>query len=176
MQTLCEIYPALESLGVQPVLADGLAVCYWGYPRSTQDIDLAVLVSDRKRFEVELRGMGLSPTKPRHSVDVGFVQVSQWINNVEDAYIDVEVDFLMSESEYHRQTIVRAEFSMIAGLEFPIRILTCEDLLIFKAAAGRMIDRADIRILMEQNRLNLDTSYLNDWIEILNLRGVFDSL
>lgn len=41
LRVLDDIYSRVERLGVSPVVADGLAVSYWGHPRSTQDIDLA---------------------------------------------------------------------------------------------------------------------------------------
>lgn len=50
LQALSGIYEQIEQLGVSPVIAGGLAVSYWGNPRSTQDIDLAVVVSDLRRI------------------------------------------------------------------------------------------------------------------------------
>ncbi len=55
LRVLDDIYGRVERLGVSPVVAGGLAVSYWGHPRSTQDIDLAVIVSDELDFESGLR-------------------------------------------------------------------------------------------------------------------------
>jgi hypothetical protein len=41
LRVLEDVYSRVEMLGVFPVVAGGLAVSYWGHPRSTQDIDLA---------------------------------------------------------------------------------------------------------------------------------------
>ncbi len=61
LNALAEVYAHVEHMGVRPVVAGGLAVAYWGHPRSTQDIDLAVLVSDELRFEADLRGQNCFP-------------------------------------------------------------------------------------------------------------------
>jgi len=41
-----------------------------------------------------------------------------------------------------------------------MRVLTCEDLLLFKAKSGRLIDLADIEVLLELQRDQLDFEYL----------------
>jgi hypothetical protein len=74
-----------------------------GHPRSTQDIDLAVLVSDDLSFESGLR----------------------------------------------------------------------QDLLIFKAAAGRLIDLADIKTLVDLHERTLDYDYLRMKADELQLRSKF---
>ncbi|MFM7977552.1 MAG: hypothetical protein ACKO8U_20975 [Pirellula sp.] len=43
LRVVSDIYTRLETLGVSPVIAGGLAVSFWGHPRSTQDIDLAII-------------------------------------------------------------------------------------------------------------------------------------
>ena len=78
LRVLVDDYDRVERLRVSPVVAGGLAVSYWGHPRSTQDIDLAVLVSDELRFHSGLRQANLLPAKSVRVVDLGFVGVSQW--------------------------------------------------------------------------------------------------
>ena len=69
LQALGDIYDCVEALGVSPVLAGGLAVSFWGHPRSTQDIDLAILVENKKHFEDELTRLGLKAKKPGRWID-----------------------------------------------------------------------------------------------------------
>jgi predicted nucleotidyltransferase len=142
------------------VIAGGLAVSFWGHPRSTQDIDLAIISENKNRFETDLTRMGLRPTKQGRWIDLGFVQVSQWIFSVEDQYIDCKIDFLAADSEFFRQTIAQAIQVEFAGVDRQVRVLTLEDLLLFKAASGRLIDLSDIRILSQINRGKLDEEYL----------------
>lgn len=74
LRVLEDVYGRVDALGVTPVVAGVLAVAYWGHPRSTQDIDLAVVVSDNSNFEAGLRQLQLTPAKSGRVVDLGFVR------------------------------------------------------------------------------------------------------
>lgn len=173
LRVLGDVYGRVERLGVSPVVAGGLAVSYWGHPRSTQDIDLAVLVSDDVRFESGLRQAKLLPAKSGRIFDLGFVRVSQWMVTLEQEHIDCEIDFLMSNSSYHRAAIGRAIRCEFPGVEKPLRVLSCEDLLIFKAASGRLIDLADIETLVDLHERTLDYGYLRMKADELQLPAQF---
>lgn len=173
LRVLDDIYDRVERLGVLPVVAGGLAVSYWGHPRSTQDIDLAVIVSDVASFESGLRQANLRPAKGGRIVDLGFVRVSQWTVTLEDEYIDCEIDFLISNSSYHQEAIDRAITCDFPGVTKPVRVLSCEDLLLFKAASGRLIDLADIKTLVALHERTLDYEYLRTKVEELRLPSNF---
>jgi hypothetical protein len=160
LRVLEDIYGRVERLGVSPVVAGGLAVSYWGHPRSTQDIDLAILVSDAADFAAGLRQANMLPAKGGRIVDLGFVSVSQWKVTLEEEYIECEIDFLIADSSYHRLAIGRAIECAFPGVGRPLRVLRCEDLLLFKAASGRLIDLADIRTLYQLHAPTLDYAYL----------------
>ena len=160
MNTLDQLFQLVDGWGVSPVVAGGLAVSYWGHPRSTRDIDLAVLVSSNQEFEAKLRKAGLVPSKEPNVAELGFVKVSQWRKPLPDAFIDIDVDFLISESAYHQQAIQRAPKCALPGVKSIMRVLSCEDLLLFKARSGRIIDLADIEVLIELRRGDLDIDYM----------------
>lgn len=168
-----DVFGRVERLGVSPVVAGGLAVSYWGHPRSTQDIDLAVLVSDDSRFESGLRQAQLLPAKSGRIVDLGFVKVSPWKVTLEQEHIDCEIDFLISNSSYHQAAIGRAINCEFPGVGRQLRVLSCEDLLIFKAASGRLIDLADIKTLYDLHARTLDYSYLRMKSDELQLPSQF---
>lgn len=169
LQALADIYDKIEALGVSPVVAGGLAVSFWGHPRSTQDIDLAILVESHELFEEELTEIGLKPAKSKRWIDLGAVRVSQWILSLEDQYVDCKVDFLTSQSAFHREAIEHAIEVFFTGVDRKLRVLTLEDLLLYKAASGRMIDLADIRTLFQINKEVLDIGYLEAKSQELNL-------
>jgi hypothetical protein len=173
LSVLDAVYGRVERLGVSPVVADGLAVSYWGHPRSTQDIDLAVIVSDDPSFESGLRQANLLPAKGGRIIDLGFVRVSQWKFTLEGEYIDCEIDFLISNSSYHQEAIGRAIACDFPGVTKPVRILSCEDLLLFKAASGRLIDLADIKTLVALHEQTLDYDYLRAKADELRLPTEF---
>lgn len=160
IRILEEIYSRVEKLGSSPVVSGGLAVSYWGHPRSTQDIDLAVLIANAARFERELRSADLQPLVNAKSIDLGFVQVSQWLFTSTQEHIDCKIDFLISHSKYFRTAIHRAIPCDFPGVSRPLLVLSCEDLLLFKAASGRLIDLADIKTLYALHHNRLDHDYL----------------
>lgn len=51
-----------------------------------------------------------------------------------------------------------------------IRVLSCEDLILFKACSGRLIDLADIQELRERNQSTLDQTYLVAWSKNLGVQ------
>ena len=173
LRVLEDVYGQVDRLGVSPVVAGGLAVSYWGHPRSTQDIDLAVHVLDDLKFSAGLHQAGLRPARSGRIVDLGFVRVSQWKITLEQEYIDCEIDFLISTSSYHQGAIGRAINFSLPGVGRPLRVLSCEDLLIFKAASGRLIDLADIKTLYDLHERTLDHSYLRLKSEELQLPSQF---
>ena len=160
MDVLDRVFHMVADWGISPVVAGGLAVSYWGHPRSTRDIDLAILVANIDQFDSSLRRAGLVPAKQRHLAQLGFVQVSQWRMGLRDSLIDIEIDFLISASPYHELAIQRAPECRLPGTQSTMRVLTCEDLLLFKAKSGRMIDLADIEVLLELQRDQLDFEYM----------------
>lgn len=173
LRVLLDVYDLAERLGVNPVVAGGLAVSYWGHPRSTQDIDLVVMVSDEPLFFAKLKESKLVPSKSGHVIDLGFIRVSQWKRVVEEAYIDCEIDFLLSLSNYHREAIHRSIVCDFPGIERNLRVLSCEDLLLFKAASGRLMDLADIQTLSTLHSSKLDYEYLGEKAHELKLPSRF---
>ena len=47
--------------------------------------------------------------------------------------------------------------------DIEVAVLVCEDLILHKLLAGRMIDLADAVALLRANRAGLDLDYLNRW-------------
>jgi hypothetical protein len=150
-------------------IAGGLAVTYWGHPRSTRDIDLAIMTTDYKQLETRLLRSGLQRATKNHLKHLRGVGVYQWRHPIHDAFIEVEVDFLVSNSEFHSSVLARAIECSFAGLETPVRVVSCEDLLLLNAMAGRMIDLADIETLSQMHQVDLDRVYLTNWISKLEL-------
>jgi hypothetical protein len=102
-----------------------------------------------------------------------FVRVSQWKVTLVEEYVDCEIDFLISNSSYHRAAIGRAVSCEFPGVTKPLRVLSCEDLLLFKAASGRLIDLADIKTLVALHENTLDYDYLRLKVDELQLPSQF---
>jgi hypothetical protein len=173
LDSLEQVWRVLEKVPCEKAIAGGLALSYWGYPRSTRDIDIAVFLANDsvfKAFESQLCDSGLTPRGERFTKDLGFLRVSQWIFHVREAFLEIHVDLLLGDSEFFRNAMSRSiECELVGTAVSTIRVLSCEDLILFKAASGRLIDLADIQELKERNMAMLDQAYLADWSEKLGV-------
>ena len=172
MESLARVWQILDPVAPIKAIAGGLALSFWGYPRSTQDIDIAVLLRNSATLvtiDSHLRRAGLLRKHLNHVRDLGVVKVSQWRFPVSDAFMDIDVDLLIGDSEFYQSALARRIECQLAGTSQVMHVLTCEDLMLFKALGGRMIDLADLRELRERNVASLDQTYLSQWTAKLGI-------
>ncbi|HUP78207.1 MAG TPA: nucleotidyl transferase AbiEii/AbiGii toxin family protein [Pirellula sp.] len=171
MKSLDRVWNILNPVAPIKALAGGLALSYWGYPRSTQDIDIAVLFSNSASNSIDshLLKAGLSPKRSNHVCDLGVMKVSQWRLPIPESFLDIDVDLLLGDSEFYQSALSRRIECDLVGTTQSIHVLSCEDLILFKALAGRMIDLADIRELRDRNLGSLDQTYLSKWTARLDI-------
>jgi hypothetical protein len=81
----------------------------------------------------------------------------------EGSFVDVHVDMLLSNSEYHEHALRRRVLRKLPACDRALAVLSCEDLILHKLLAGRLIDLADGVALMKANRPTLDFAYLDQW-------------
>jgi predicted nucleotidyltransferase len=127
---------------VEYLVVGGMAVNYYGYHRSTGDLDIWVAVTpeNQDRLAAALTKFGFSEQavarrpllqKPK------FIRIGQPPLRVE---IHSEISGVKFENCY-----ARAEISSVEGVE--IRLIALKDLRVNKAAAGRTKDQADLESL-----------------------------
>jgi len=165
IQSLRHIWLRLERLGIPAAIAGGLAMATWKYPRATRDIDLLLSVDPDAQGALlqSLRNAGLRPKRDPPVVTLGQLDVIQLLYEPAEAYLDVQVDLLLAKSEYQRQALSRRVRAQLPDLDIPVAVLACDDLILEKLAAGRMIDLADASALLRLNEENLDVGYLLHW-------------
>ncbi len=168
LQTLGTIWNQLEQQGLQVTLVGGLTLPIWNYPRSTQDIDLLLLVEDDQQLLLICEGLHCQPRRSPAIVELGSVRVLQTQYCPLDTYVDIDVDFLLGRSTFHEQVTSRAITIDYAGLGSKLRVATCEDLILLKLQSSRLIDLADCQRLIELNP-GLDWEYLEHWSGELGL-------
>ena len=137
-----EFLACLNRANVEYLLVGGFAVNYYGYHRSTEDIDFWMAVSDqnftqllaaiRDFFGEDIPGLDRDFLKKNESLYLGSVP-----NKIEIFQKASGLDF---EQAYPR----RVE-AAIEGL--PVKIIGLEDLKKNKGASGRTKDRADLEHL-----------------------------
>jgi hypothetical protein len=152
-------------------LMGGLSLSFWKYVRSTQDVDLLI---DPGPAGVEallevLRQAGVRTKHQPPVIDLGSVRIIQLLYEPKDAFMDIQIDLLLAESAFHREALARRIPMQLLDVDLDLCTLSCEDILILKMTAGRLIDRADAAALLRRNRAGLNLPYLLKWVAQLNL-------
>jgi len=168
LTTLNRIWPLAESSGFPVAVAGGLALSYWGHPRSTQDVDLAIVADKIDRLTVAISAAGLRGKSPE-PLELGIFRLLQYEFDPADVLVTVEVDLMVSGSEYYSAIAQRFVSGNISGVTTPVKVMSREDLILHKLYAGRMIDLADVQQLMEIHTGELDRQYLIKWATALGI-------
>lgn len=171
LKTLEEAWKSLEPLQLPMAVMGGLALSAWKYPRATRDVDLLVGIGAR-RLEELLGALGAAGFRAKHTPAVrqlGAMRIVQLEFEPEGAFVSIPVDLLLVDSEYHREALRRRVPMRLAGIAGDIFVLACEDLVLHKLIAGRIIDRADAAAVLRANRDTVDVGYLTQWVAKLKL-------
>ncbi|MBN1619484.1 nucleotidyltransferase family protein [candidate division WOR-3 bacterium] len=158
-----DIFREFNNHEIQFVVVGGVAFNLLGGMRSTQDLDLIVLMSDEnlKRIVNVLKNNGYSPRHPVNADDLAKSEIrNEWISkrNMKafsfikdlksfeqiDLIIDCPIDFLTAHES--------AEIINIG--DFSIPVISPENLIKMKEHAGREIDLADIKELKAILKIN----------------------
>jgi hypothetical protein len=166
----------LRERGVPLAVMGGVAVSIWKHARATKDVDLLVGIQPNEITGLlkPLVAAGIHPKRLPPVVAINEVHIAQFICQPTEALLDVRVDLLFAESEFQKQALARAVPSELLPPNEQVRVLACEDLVLFKLLAGRMIDRADAAYLLRENRARLDLLHLQHWIGHFGLQAEYD--
>jgi len=171
LEALRHVWLTLKSADAPAAVAGGIALAAWKHVRATKDVDLLLGVSrrdaDRLLPTLEAAGIGIKSDPPWTSL--GRLAVLRLRYEPPGAFVDVEIDLLTGEGDYHRQAVERRIATHLPDLDIEVDVLACEDLILHKLLAGRIIDRADAAALLRANRRGLDLDYLTSWSNKLGL-------
>ncbi len=169
--TLAHVWQALERARIEGALMGGLAVSAWGYFRATRDVDLLIAVADWSEAERRLVAAGFQMSRVRAPKRLDKLHVVKTECRLPDVRWELEVDFLLAETPYHRQAIARSVLFTFPNMTTTIRVLTCEDVILHKLDAGRLLDLADGVELLRTNRTTIDNAYLDQCADELGTRA-----
>jgi hypothetical protein len=175
LAALDDIWDVLAPLGHPMAVMGGISLAAWHHIRATRDVDLLIAL-DRSSVDAVLRVLktrGCRPKKAPPIVTVGEHHFVQLLYTPTDEFYDVQIDLLLAESELQKSAIARRVRQDVPGIKRPVDVLHCDDLILFKLLAGRVIDRADAAMLLRENRDALDLDYLLSWIARLDLAAPF---
>ena len=176
LQTLQHVWRTLKPLDVPMAVIGGLALAAWKHVRATKDIDLLLSVNaeDLDSLLQRLRTAGMRPKRSPPLIDLHQWELLQLVYEPPESMMELQIDLLLGRSEYHRQALSRRIATALPGIDDEIAVLACEDLILHKLLAGRMIDRADAVALLQMNRDVLDVDYLDHWADSLGVRSELD--
>ncbi len=174
---LSHVWAALEPLKLPAALMGGLAAAVWKHPRNTRDVDLLVDVRDVSTDQLveTMKRAGMRPKREPPVLPVGDQRLIQFLYQAPGTFLDIQIDFLLADSTYQKEALARARPAKLDD-QREIAVLSCEDLIIHKLLAGRIVDRADVAALLRANRAILDRAYLNRWVGPLNLLADFEMI
>jgi hypothetical protein len=178
LKALQFIMQSLRSMDIPVAVIGGLAMSVWKYTRTTHDVDLLVGIDSRQSVKIlnQLQALGIRPKHSPPIILLGRLNIIQLQYEPPDSFMDVQIDLLLAESDYLRTALDRRIPAMLPDVAVEIDVLTCEDLILHKLLAGRIIDRADVVSLLRLNYPSLDLEYLTGWIKRQNLSEEFSSI
>ena len=176
--TLRHVWDSLTSLKISAAVMGGIAVAAWKHVRTTRDVDLLVEVEDRD-VSVLVNHLAQAGVKSKHADPLIRLDDAQFLQlqfQPPDKSVDVQIDLLLAQSEYQREALSRRIEIDAPELGFAFATLACEDLILHKLLAGRIIDLADAAVLLRINQNGLDTKYLEKWVEVHELHAEFEQI
>jgi hypothetical protein len=152
-----------------------VAMSVWRHARSTKDVDLLLGVAESQAEELfqRLKAAGLQPKNDPPFISLGEMKILQMLYEPPDAFLGMQIDLLLADTAYQKQAIDRRISVVLPRTDLQISVLTCEDLILHKLLAGRIIDRADASALLSLNSDTLDRRYLAHWLDALDLQADF---
>lgn len=171
LQALKDAWRTLEPLNAPMAVMGGIALAAWEHVRSTQDVDLLIGFgqTEAERVLSRVALAGFRPKRDPPVVALGDLHLIQLLYEGPGTFVELQVDLLLGTSDYHRTALSRRVAIRLPGLDLDVAVLTCEDLILHKLLADRIVDRADCAALLTANRDSLDRSYLAYWSNRLAL-------
>lgn len=160
----------LEPLGAPMAVMGGLALAVWDRIRSTRDVDIMMDVpAEAVPALIErMKARGFTIPQPT-PISLGPIDLLQFYYDVPGTMINIRVDILLARAAFHRGALARRVAVEPEGDTWPVRVVACEDLILLKLLAGRMIDRVDVSELLAANVANIDMNYLLRWAKELSV-------
>lgn len=149
-----QVTRVLDEQRVPYMIIGGIANLVWGEPRTTLDVDAAVLVDEAEwpdLIQALRHAFHVLPKAP-----MAFLRDTH-VLPVETQH-GVRIDLVWARLPYEHKAIARATTEVFAGHR--IRVCRPEDLVIHKIISERPKDREDVRAIIRQQRSRLDRRYL----------------
>ena len=158
---------ALDRAGVPYAIGGALAYGYHAEPRGTSDIDINVFLSDAdaRPVIVDLGTIGVAAGEQEIATAIRTGQVRLQLEGT-------FVDLFFANHQFHDSCASRSSVVRFDG--GAIRILSAEDLVVFKALFNRGKDWLDIEQVLRTQAKSFDSEYVLSWLD--EMLGPSDSV
>jgi hypothetical protein len=175
LQALRHVWLTLAPTKIPVAVVGGIALAAWKHVRATQDIDLLLGIDSKEvdRFLPQLNKAGIQLKSHSPPIQLGQLELIQLSYEPPEALMELQIDILLSSAPYHRTALERKVPVTLPDLDVQIAVLACEDMILHKLLAGRMIDLADAAAIFHLNRESLDLDYIDHWSQALHLDAEF---
>jgi predicted nucleotidyltransferase len=155
------LFESMDDCGFRSCLIGGLAVERWGEPRLTRDVDATVLAEYGQ--EAPVVDALLARFTPRRPDAREFALLHRVL--LLRAGNGVDLDVSLAAFDFEREVLDRAtahEFE--PGIS--LRTCSAEDLIVYKAVAGRPRDISDIETVVIRQARRLDVERVRRWLHV----------
>ena len=165
-EALAAVLRLLGRRRIPYMVMGGLALSVWGRVRVTQDVDLALALPEDQEdsFLTELQKAHFLPAAPRILVGHRLL-ICRYLKSSKG--LPVQVDLFFARGSYQARAIERAVEVKLGRRA--VRVISAEDLILYKLLADRPIDQLDARSVVEEQGGRLDRDYLARWAKRLGL-------
>lgn len=164
-KVVLRLIATLGKINIPYMFVGGLAVNYYGFPRATFDVDVAVLLKKEKvkEFVSALKKGGFII----HKKEVFLIQKlgNQFFVTVPSS--PYRIDIFLAKKDYERHILKRRKKKTIFGRE--TFFISAEDLILTKLTLNRAQDMEDARGVMERQKGKLNTKYLQSFAKRLDV-------
>jgi len=157
---LADLGAALVELAVPSAIIGGVAAMARGVERATADVDATIAGEgvDARRVLAVFAAHGI---EPRLGDALGLLARSHVLLLVHTAS-GTPVDLVFGFLPFELEALANASEVDFAGV--PLRVVSAEDLVIYKAVAWRPIDRDDIERLLARWGDRIDLARVRTWL------------
>jgi hypothetical protein len=157
-----EVQEFCRARGLRFCFIGGLAVQHWGEPRLTQDVDLTVISGFGR--ELEYADQFLAAFSPRIPDARAFALRHRVLLLL--SRNSIPLDIALGAMPFEDRAVSRSvPFAVVEGVS--LQVCSAEDLIVFKAFAGRAQDWIDIDGIVIRQHGRLDAELI--WQELIPL-------
>lgn len=173
LRAIDKIIALLNELKIDYAIIGGMALQVWGRERASKDVDIVINVEGDKREELVnyLRRIPFSIRYPLKRIGKAMLIFSTYGD--EETGLPIDLDLFVAETDFETTVLKRALDIDVLGQR--LKVVTAEDLLLYKLMASRPIDLVDAESIVEENK-EIDRDYLARWAKKLGVANELKKL